>query len=340
MTAGKKITIHDVAKQAGVAISSVSRVLTDHPHVSETMRARVLAAAQALGYQPDFLAHSLRSGSTDSIGFLVGTIFNPVMADLSVSIANVMAEHGYAMLLVCSQNQPELDVAYLRFLIRRQVGGLIVSSATHGPEQAAALIAESEVPAVMLDRECPPGAHVSAVQSDHASGVEAAVAHLVEQGHRRIALVNGPPFFDPSRARRQGFQQAMHAAHLTVEPSFVRTKGMDKNSGYQETCALLALPQRPTAIIAGGNLILTGVLQALQEHHIQVGCDMALIGCDDTDLTRLYSPAITVIARDLSLLGETAARLLVENMNTGSGGKSILLPTQLVIRASSLCPPV
>ncbi len=338
MDTEKKITIHDVAKQAGVSISSVSRVLSKHPHVSSTLRERVERAVQALGYQPDFLAHSLRSGSTRSVGFLVGTISNPIMADISLSISNVLTAHGYAMLLVCTQNQPDLDVAYLRFLAHRQVSGLIVSSAADGPDQTGPLITQLEVPTVMLDRQRPAGKHVNAVVSDHTSGMQAAVAHLLSQGHRRIALIGGAPHFEPARARLAGFSAAMQAAGLAVDPSLVRMIGMDKQVGYREAQSLLNLPTPPTALIAGGNLILAGVLQCLQERNIVVGRDLALIGCDDTELTRLYAPSITVIARNLALLGEVAANLLLDTMKQG-GGQTIVLPTQLLIRQSSCCEP-
>jgi LacI family transcriptional regulator len=113
---------------------------------------------------------------------------------------------------------------------------------------------------------------------------------------------------------------------------------MHESAGYVETLALLGRSKPPTALIAGGNLILVGVLQALQERDILVGRDIALVGCDDTSLARLYRPSISVIARDLAVMGETAARLLLETMNQG-GGRVITLPTRLIVRESSSCRP-
>lgn len=330
---GNKITIHEVAKRAGVSISSVSRALSNHPHVSDELRERVQTAARSLGYQPDFLAHSLRSGRTHSVGFIVGTISNPIMADISASLGNVLAEHGYALMLLSSQNRPEMDASYLRFLARRQVSGLVISTATGGEAQNFGLLDELRIPTVMLDRERPLGNHISAVQSDPRPAMQAAVLHLANQGHQRIALIGGKDFF-PARARLEGFYNGMQQAGLTVDQTLIRSSGMTKAVGYSETLALLAATPRPTALIAGGNLILAGVLQAIQELKIPVGRDLALVGCDDTELTRLYNPAITVIARDLALMGETAARLLLETINDG-GGKTVVLPSQLLIRQSS-----
>lgn len=331
---GDKITIREVAKRAGVSISSVSRALSNHPHVSDALKARVETAARSLGYQPDFLAHSLRSGRTQSVGFIVGTISNPIMADISASLGNVLSEHGYALMLLSSQNKPEMDLSYLQFLARRQVSGLIFSTATGSDAQTVALLNELAIPAVMLDRERPSGKQISAVQSDHRSAMRAAVTHLAAQGHQGVALIGGKDIY-PASARLEGFSEGMAQAGLLLNRTYVRSSGMTKTVGYSETLSLMASANRPTALIAGGNLILAGVLQALQELKIVVGKDLALIGCDDTELTRLYSPAITVIARDLALMGETAARLLLETIHDG-GGKTVILPTQLVIRQSSL----
>ena len=338
MTIDRKVTIHDVARRAGVSISSVSRALSDHPHVSDNLRARVEAAVQELNYQRDFLGHSLRRGRTNSVGFLVGNLSNPVIADISDGAAEVLAAREYAMTLVCSQNDPDQDVAYLRFLTHRQVDGLIVSSAANGPGTLPSLIAELGIPTVMLDRELVEAPHVSAVQSDHVSGMQAAVNHLLAQGHRRIALIGGPEFFFPARRRLAGFRLAYEGSDLPLDAALLRAVGMDTQAAYAESLRLLALPDPPTAFIAGGNLILVGILQALQERNIVVGRDLALIGCDDTALAQLYKPAITVIARNLRLLGETAAQLLTETIEQ-AGGKVVILPTNLVVRDSSRVGP-
>lgn len=335
MPTDNKITIRNVAARAGVSISSVSRALNGHPNVSQDLRERVQAAVKELGYRPDFLAHGLRRGSTYSIGFLVGSLSNPVIADISDGAAEVLASHGYAMTLVCSQNKPELDVSYLRFLSHRQVDGFIVSSAANGPDQAGPLITELGIPTVMLDRDLPAGEHVSAVQSDHVSGMQAAVEHLLTQGHGRIGLVGGFEFFYPASQRLVGFKKALHSAGRPVDPTLMRSAGMNASAAYIETLALLSSQNPPTALIAGGNLPLVGMLQAMQERGVAVGRDIALVGCDDTALTRLYTPPITTITRDLRLLGETAARLLIETMKQ-KGRKIVTLPTKLAVRESSI----
>lgn len=338
MEINKKVTIHDVARQAGVSISSVSRALSEHPHVSAALRLRVENAARALGYEPDFLAHSLRRGDTRTVGFLVGAISNPIMADIFTSASNYLAHYGYAMLLACSQNQPEADLAYLNLFARRQVSGVILSTAVAGPAKVTDLLQEVKVPTVMLDRQRPDHAQISAVQSDHSVGTKMAVLHLLAQGHRRIGLIGGPEHFDPAQARLAGFYAAFAEAGVTADQTLVRAVGMNQQVGYQETHALFRQAQPPTALIAGGNLILSGVLQALDALGLAIGRNLALIGCDDTDLTRLHRPSITVVARDLALIGETAARLLL-NLLLHKRAETVMLPTQLLVRESSTCAP-
>lgn len=338
METNKKITIRDVARQAGVSISSVSRALSEHPHVSEPLRLRVEQAARTLGYEPDFLAHSLRRGDTRSVGFLVGAISNPIMADIFTSASNYLAQHSYAMLLACSQNQPDADLDYLNLFARRQVSGVILSTAVNGADAVSTLLHELMIPTVMLDRQRPDQPQVGAVQSDHSIGAKMAVLHLIEQGHRRIALIGGPDHFYPARARLDGYYAGFAEAGLPVDHTLVHAVGMQQQVGYQETHALFALADPPTALFAAGNLILTGVLQALREVGVTIGRDLALVGCDDTDLTRFHTPSITTVARDLDLIGETAARLLLSVMRH-KRGETVVLPTQLLVRESSTGAP-
>lgn len=334
----KRRTIRDVAHAAGVAISSVSRVLSNHPHVSEDLRARVETAARELGYRPNHVAHSLRRGTTESIGFLVGTISNPIVADLSAGASEVLASSGYATVLVCSQNDPAADVDYLHFLHQRRVSGLIISSAANGPDDALrGLLLEMRLPAVLLDRRPLDAPHVSAVYSDHLAGMQAAVAHLVAQGHTRIGLIGGPEYFDPAAMRLAGYRRGLEEAGLAPDAELVRCWRMGRQAGYTAMLDLMA-NTRPTALIAGGNLILAGVLEALKELGVRVGRDLALVGCDDTELTRLHTPAITVIARDLAEVGRVAASTLLATIDHGAA-QQIQLPTRLVVRESSVCAP-
>lgn len=333
----QKVTIHDVAQYAGVSVGSVSRALNNYPHVSEELKNRVLAAATELGYEPAFLAHSLRRGETNSIGFLVGTIANPIIATIFEAAAEALADSGYAITLVSSRNKADLDIAYLRLLASRQVSGLIVSSAAESQDRSSALINNLGIPTVMLDRSIPFGEQIYAVQSNHFSGVKDAVHHLVTQGHRHIAFIGGPENFYPTQQRFLGYRKALDEAGIPLRRELIRFTSFTETDALAEALVLLRHKPLPTALIVAGNIILIGALMALQDRHLIVGRDMALVACDDMPLTQLYRPPITTISRDLNLLGKTAARLLLRGIQDKKGNTEhiIKLPTKLIIRKST-----
>jgi LacI family transcriptional regulator len=325
-------TIHDVAKLAGVSASSVSRTLNGHPNVSARLRQRVEAAVRELEFHPNPAAQTVRGGRTGLIGFLIDSMTNgPIYA----SVDQVLRSHGYSMLLINAENDPTLSSAYLQLMARRRVDGLLIDSGVAGWEQVADDLVRLQTPAVLFDRDLPAAApHLGVVQSDLAGGMRAAVAHLIEQGHRRIALINGPGWWWPARERLDAFVEGLRAGGIPAEPELIRSVAMDAGLASIEATALLAIPEPPTALIVGGNILLLGVLRALQARGRAVGRDLALVGADDLDLTQLYSPPITVISRDLPVRGATAVQLLTE-MIRGGPGRVLTLPTALIVRESS-----
>ena len=332
-----KVTIHEVAKHAGVSVSSVSRALNDYPHVSKQLKERVLAASRELGYQPDFLAHSLRRGVSNSIGFLVGTIANPVVSTIYEGAAEALAENDYAITLVSSRNKAELDNSYLRLLANRQVSGLIVSSAADSQDQSSSLIGDLGIPTVMLDRDLADGDHVYAVQSDHKSGITEAMSHLVENGHQDIAFIGGPQNFFPTRQRFLAYELALKSFGLPLKRELVGFTSFTEGDAMAETLLIMRRKPSPSAIIVAGNITLVGVLNALRESGLIVGEDIALIACDDTQIAQLYQPPLTTIFRDLNLLGKTAARILLNLINEKEefSDRIMKLPTQLIVRGST-----
>jgi len=325
-------TIHEVAKLAGVSASSVSRALNGHPNVSQRLRERVEAAVRELAYQPNPAAQTVRGGRTRLVGFLLDNMVNgPIYA----SIDHALREHGYSMLLANAESEPAPGGAYLQLMAGRRVDGLLIDSGVAGRGQLIDDLIRLQIPAVLFDHELPPDApHIGVVQSDVAGGIRAAVAHLVAGGHRRIALVGGPDWWWPARERMRAYLAGLREAGLAPAPELIRSVTMFAARAHAATDALLQLAHPPTALIVGGNVLLLGVLRALQGRGCALGRDLALVGADDLDLTQLYSPPITVIARDLTLRGEVAVQLLLE-MIRQQRGRAVTLPTTLIVRASS-----
>jgi LacI family transcriptional regulator len=184
--------MREVADRAQVAMSSVSRVLSEHPDVSPAMRERVLAAVDALGYRPDLLAQGLRRGATHSIGFVVGDISNPMLAQTVKGAEGRLREEGYSVLLSNSEGDPKLDAEYVRVFSQRRVDGLMLSLASETEAATLEALYEVETPCVLLDREVAGLEGASTVLADHRSGMRAAIGHLLDLGHRRIGLIAGP----------------------------------------------------------------------------------------------------------------------------------------------------
>jgi LacI family transcriptional regulator, galactose operon repressor len=331
-------TIFDVAKHARVAASSVSRVLNDHPDVSSKMREKVLAAAAELGYKPDFLAKSLRLGTTFSVGFVVRDISNPLFADIAKGAEDALRHAGYSMVLTNSEGNPELDAQYISLLRQRRVDALILAIESESHPATLEALRLFPGPLVLLDREVP-DLVASSVLCDHRSGVKDGVGHLLELGHRRIGFVAGATTIRATRERLGGYLEAHQSHGTSVQQELLRLGAYTREFGYEQTLLLLDLPQPPSAIVAAGIQLLAGVLLALQERGITVGEKIALVCCDEVDLLRVFNPPISTVTRDTYHLGECAAELLVDMLMKEAPARVQHLPTKYVARGTSV-PPV
>ena len=334
--------MQEVARIADVAMSSVSRVLSGHPDVSADMRERVLAAVARLGYEPDFLAQSLRRGATLSVGFVVNDISNPLLAAIALGAEGVLRDAEYSMLVTNSLNDPDLDLAHIRLFQHRRVDGLILSLASERKKAIIDLLATIDIPVVVVDRQLPPRARVSAVFSDHTTGMREAVEHLLDLGHRRIGLVSGPLDVLPGRSRLNALRQAIEARGLPPSAAMHVAGPFTHDHGRAGTRALLDRATPPTALIAGSNQILSGCLETLIERDLELGRDLSLVTCDDIPLASLYRPPIAAIVRDPVALGRATADLLLRRIRLGADGPTprpdtVVLATHFVPRAS--CSP-
>ncbi len=330
-------TILDVANYAQVAASSVSRVLNDHPDVSSGMREKVLAAATELGYKPDFLAKSLRLGTTYSVGFVVRDISNPLFADIAKGAEDALRHAGYSMVLTNSEGNPELDAQYISLLRQRRVDALILAIESESHPATLEALHLFPGPLVLLDREVP-DLVASSVLCDHRSGVKDGVGHLLALNHQRIGFVAGPMTIRVTRERLGGYLEAHECREVPVQQELLRLGSYTREFGYEQTLLLLDLEQSPTAILAAGIQLVAGVLLALQERGITVGEDIALVCCDEIDLMRVFNPPISAVTRDGYRLGECAAELLIDMLVKDAPARVQHLPTEYVARGTSVPP--
>jgi LacI family transcriptional regulator len=330
--------MREVAELAGVAMSSVSRVLSGHPDASPAMRERVMAAVDRLGYQPDILAQSLRRRETLTVGFVVGDISNPLLAEIAQGAETTLRAAGYTMLLANSENDPELDASHVRLFEQRRVDALLLLVASESHTQTFDVLRQVEAPIVLIDRELPEMLHASKVLSDHRKGMRAAVDHLLDLGHRRIGLILGQPL-RPSRERRRGLEEA-YQAHALPATYEVLEGQLGSSHGREATAKLLDATEPPTAIVAGGNQILVGALAELRRRNQRIGDGgMSLVSCDEIALTELFEPPIAVVRRDNRELGRRAAQLLQAHLEDEAlEPQTVVLPTEYVPRPSCAAP--
>jgi LacI family transcriptional regulator len=313
--------IREVAKAAGVAVSSVSRVMSNHPDVSPAMKKRVNDAARTLGYEPDVVAQSMRKGSTRTIGFLVSDISNPLFSQIALGVEMTLNDEGYAMLIANSQGNPHQDATRIRLLQQRRVDGFILSLADEENSAGVAQLKALDRPFVLLDREVQ-GLDVPAVLSDHAAGMRAAIEHLVYLGHRSIGLICSSDHIRPSKIRIDAVLAACRA-HRGVS-AVVEAGSSTAGHGEAATEMLLSRRRPPTAIIATSTQTLIGVLRSLRRHEIDVPREISLVTCDPLPLSEFVEPWLAAIDRDHVLMGRAAAELILETLRGKTTGKVTL----------------
>ncbi|MCE0765536.1 LacI family transcriptional regulator [Pseudonocardia kujensis] len=332
--------LKDVAKRAGVGISSVSRVLSGHPDVSAGMRDRVMAAVTEIGYRPDIFARGLRGGPTMSVGLVIGDISNPLLSEISLGAEDALRRAGYSLLFVNSMNDPALEAQNILLFRDRHVDGLLLSLSAEDDADVLTALQTIEAPLVLIDRELDDPGEIlrpSAVLCDHRGGMRAAISHLLDLGHRRIGcILGGHARF--ARMRRRGVEEAYAERGLPTGYSIVQGP-LDAAHGQAATSRLLDMREQPTALVAGGNQLLKGCLRELRLRGLAVGTDLSLVSCDETDLTEMLDPPIAVVRRDTHQLGRTAAELLLRRIqDPDEGPVTSVQPTVFVPRPS--CGPV
>lgn len=336
-----RATITDVASEAGVHPSTVSRVLNDHPGttIRAATRQRVLVAADRLGYRPSALARSLRLQQTLTLGMLVPDITNPFFSSIIKGAEDAARQRGYNLILCNSEDDPQREETYLRVLRERQVDGLLIASSQMADDTIAEL-REQAFPFVLLNRATRNAEDLAVVVDNHAAAFDA-VAHLARLGHHRVGHVAGPQNTTTGVDRRDGYRAGVRAYGLADEPELVvEADAFSVEAGNQALGIMLAGPARPTAVFAANDLIAIGMLQRLREIGARVPGDFSVVGFNDIPLAGLLEPALTTVRVPQLEMGVAGAHLLIDHLEGRPiSNIRVTLPTELVVRASSGPPP-
>lgn len=332
-----RATMREVAALAGVSLKTVSRVINEEPNVRSDVRDRVQAAAARLDYSPNQAASQLRrSGRTGVIGALVQDLSNSFSGALLRALEDTARRHDTVVLTASLDEGAHRERSLVHSFATRRIDGLVLMPATERQDYLASEL-RAGMPAVFVDRR-PSGVDADSVTVDNVAGARVAAAHLLDQGHRRIAILVDLPTIPTAAAREAGFVDAYAARGLRPDPRLVARGLRSTESAYEAVLELMDLAEAPTAIFTARNLLSSGAVRALRELGLQHR--VAIVGFDDFPLADLLDPPLTVIRQDVARIGSTVGRILFERIagDTSPPQHIVLTPT-LVCRGSGEIPP-
>jgi len=329
----RTVTVQQIAEYANVSLGTVSHVLNDSVAVSEARRKRVLEAVKTLGYQRNQLARGLRRSATTMLGMLIPDIGNPFFPGIVRGAEDIAYKHGYRLVLCNTDDDANKEISYLNDLRSFFPAGLLII-----PAVGSALLENlrHSDPAITFVDRCPEGWEGDFVMADNEDGAYQAGRHLLELGHRRIAVITGPHHLSNVAARLGGFTRALAEAGIKLDSGLVQEAWFNTNSGYVAAKRLLEMLPRPTAIFASNDLLASGALSAAHNLGLRCPADVSIVGFDDLEFVEHTAPPLTTVHQSGYQIGETACRILIERIDDPSRHPvRVILPTAIKIRSST-----
>jgi LacI family transcriptional regulator len=334
MESTPRVTIRDVAEQAGVSVATVSKVINDRYGVAAGTHARVRAIIDELGYEASIAAQSLRNHRTNVVGILVNDV-EPFSAELLKGAADAIRETGFELLVYSASARAADRVGWERRYLSRLSGTLIDGAMLVTP---TVIDVNDGTPIVAVDPHTGPST-LPTVDADNLRGGELAAEHLIELGHRRIGMITGRPDLQSSQLRELGYRQALAAAGLAVDEALVEAGGYERGLAADAARRLLTGPEPPTAIFAANDSSAIGTLDAAAELGLSVPGDLSVVGFDNIPESALSEPALTTVDQHIQQLGFHAMQMLVRLIRGEPVERThVTLPTELVVRGSTARP--
>jgi len=279
------------------------------------------------------LARNLRVRQTRTVGVIIPDIENPFYTSVIGGIEEVLQASEHTLLLANSAENANREQANARTFQSEGVAGIIFAASGSDYSIYRDLLSTA-MPLVAISR-VPDSLRIDAVSVANQAGVRTAVSHLLGLGHRRIAIISGPPWISTAKERMQGYEESLAAAGIALDRDLVQFADFRQHGGYQAMSELLKLPGRPTAVFVGSNLMTLGALQAIHERNMQIPQQIAVVGFDDMPWAVSLNPPLTAVAQPAYKVGVTAARLLLERLqNPAKPPRHLVLETSLVVRSS------
>jgi LacI family transcriptional regulator len=332
-----RVTLNDIAKKAGISISTVSRVLNKHSskyRISRETERRVQTAARELNYRPNQLARGLRLRKTHTVGLMVPDISNPFFAYIIRSIQGKAHDAGYS-LVVCDTNEDlDLEVEHTKLLYSKGVDGLIVMPVGRDYHHLEEVI-KNGVPLVVMDRVFDDLKADSVFVDNHRGALEA-VDYLTKNGHTRIGIIQGLPGTFTATNRLRGYKEALERSGIEIDERLIVGRDFRSDNGYTETKLLLRIEKPPTALFTTSDLITLGALRAIDEERLSIPEDISVVGFDDIEGVQYFQCPITTVAQPREAMGDIAVKLLLDQIKSSRRNepRKIVLQPRLIIRES------
>ena len=332
----RRVTIDDVARLAEVHKATVSRALnarTRDQVNAETLK-RVKKAARQLGYVPNAMARGLRTSRSMTIGVIIPDLMNPIFPPIIRGIEHVLQPRGYTVLVANTDSHDDVEVSAFESLLQRRVDGFILATGRLDDQVVAEEASAADVPVVLVNRDSGVG-DFPLVSGDNTSGIDLAVDHLVQLGHRYLGHVAGPSNFSTTLRRAEAFESV--TTRLGVRHATVHAEALSIEAGVKATDALLrGQDERPTALVAGNDLVALGAIRRLRAAGLRCPEDVSVVGFNDMPFAEDFWPPLTTIHMPLREIGAEAARLLLRGIEEGEQEAATLtLPVSLVVRGST-----
>lgn len=329
-------TLADVAKRAGVALSTVSAVLNNRPDcfVSAETRQRILKAAAELGYRPHYLARSLARGKTDTLGLVIYEVTNPYFARIADEVERAAREAGYQLLLCTNRDEPECsDRANLELLSQRRVDGILLWASRYPPEgYTVPLPDEAKGRVVVLGYHTADGTDYVSV--NRAEGTYRATQHLIALGHRQLGYLAPYGDLHPDHPKLAGVLQAVQEAGLP-EPLLIPTDGHFRGDGYRAVQRAREWQPRPTALVCYNDLLAIGAHKGLRELGWRIPEDIAFVGFDGIEEGEFLEVPLTTVAVPIAEMSQTAVQFLINRLEgRAERPQQLTLAPRLVVRRS------
>jgi len=333
------VTIKDLAKAAGVSITTVSRALNGYDDVSEKTRARIKRLADELSYRPNAVARSLVSKKTHTIGVILSEMKRSGAKDafafeLLCGINDRASQLNYDILLFSTDPNKQRNKSYSDLCRERNVDGAILSGLRVTDPYLEEVVNQSQFPCVLIDIPLS-GERVGHVTTDNIEGAKTAVNHLIQLGHRHIAMINGHQEAAVSKERFSGYMLALQEANIKYDPALVYNGEFSEEGGNETMELILRDHPEVTAIFSASDLMALGAMKTLEQKGVKSPETISIVGYDDITIANYCSPKLTTIRQEKYELGYQAAQLVIDMLEGRKVKHKIVLPTELIVREST-----